>query len=670
MTTDISAKKKELRELLTVWNDSYHSSDVSIVSDAEYDKVFAELTALETKYPDTTDKSSLTTKVGATPTGTLSKLNHRVPMLSIQTITDTTMNGASQFNLAVSTLLKDNEIEYYTEPKYDGLGVSLCYSRGQLVAAVTRGNGSIGEDITAQIKHSVKNLPLSVSGLLAIDFIEIRGEVVMPIETFRLINLDRHTNGDKPLMNPRNAVAGMVRRLDLSQTPPSCLEFKGYGVGGLGSTEGSLPTWNTQYELNSILKEQGFDAYCELGSVCSANLLYNKYTDIQQLRSDLPYEIDGVVYKVNSLELQKRLGYRSREPKWAAAQKFVPMEQMSKVLAIDVQIGRTGKVTPVARLTPTYVGGVVVSNVTLHNLFDLRRRGVRVGSTVLLRRAGDVIPEITKTFPSESYLPNFRMPSECPVCGSKLIRERGSREYHCSGKLVCKVQLSNSIQHFSSRNAMNINGLGGETIDSLVSQGLLKNVADLYTLKKEDLLTLPSFGTTKAEKLLSSINVSKKVALQPFLYALGIPNVGEGTSKRLSKAFSSLGSLVSSELPQILDIRDIGTLTATSIYDFFHNEKNLEQLELLKRGGVVVTEAVESVKTDRVACITGTIDLCSRSELVERLKKVGVELSGTLNSTVDFFIVGKNPGSKLARAKAMGIPVLTETELVNTVLNT
>ena len=558
----VKLRMEKLAEELEKHNKAYYIDNAPTVSDEVYDSLFQELARLEKEYPQFKSAVSPTERVGATVQSELKKVMQAVPMLSIHTETDYTAQGAYDFDARVRReleLTSDQTVDYDCELKFDGLAINLRYEDGVLVQAATRGDGYTGEDVTANVK-TIKTLPLKVEGFPKI--FEVRGEVIMHKEVFRKLNEEQEAAGAKLFANPRNAAAGSLRQLDSSLTAKRNLNFYAYGYGEVSE----MPA-DTQSGLLDYLKSKGFPVISNRTVVQTPEELEAFHLEVARIRHDLPFDIDGVVYKVNSFARQKQLGFVSREPRWAVAHKYPPEEVQTQVLDITVQVGRTGKLTPVARLKPVFVGGTTISNVSLHNEEFLQNMGIKIGDTVVVHRAGDVIPEIVRVIPElrPKDARDFVMPEFCPVCGSHAYKEDGEKDRHCSGGLFCRAQRAQGILHFVSRKAMGIDGIGEKLAEQLIEHDLVTTVADIYRLTVDKLVGLDRMGQKSAEKLVASIEASKKTTLERFLYAISIPEVGEATARNLAAHFGALKPLEDASLEQLLEVEDIGPSGAENI---------------------------------------------------------------------------------------------------------
>jgi DNA ligase (NAD+) len=668
---EIDERAAALRELLHHHAHRYYVLDEPEIPDAEYDKLFRELQQIEEEHPELRTPDSPTQRVGGKVLDGFTKVRHKVPMLSIRTETDIEASGARNFDGRVRRELElkegDAPIEYVAELKFDGLAINLRYEDGVLVQAATRGDGEIGEDVTQNIR-TVGQIPLRLPAD-APPVLEVRGEVYMRRDDFEKLNelqrekIAKGAKNEKTFVNPRNAAAGAVRQLDPNIARQRPLSFFAYGFG-----EVSPPLdVATHYESLLALRSWGFPV-SDRTQVCSGpEELVAFHGAVGKERDKLPYDIDGVVYKVNSLELQKRLGFVSREPRWAVAHKFPAQEQMTTVEAIDVQVGRTGKLTPVAKLHPVFVGGVTVTNATLHNEDEARRKDVRVGDTVIVRRAGDVIPEVVSVVPGkrEHHAKVFTMPHRCPVCGSEVVREEGEADHRCTGGLFCGAQRKQAILHFAQRRAMDIEGLGEKIVDQMVEGHVIKTLPDLYRLGLAGLVALERMGEKSAQNLLENLDKSKHTTLQRFLYGLGIRHVGESTARDLAKHFGKLDAIMDASVEQLLEVPDVGPVVAESIHTFFQQPHNREVVEQLRACGVTWQEGEPAKRESlplagKTVVLTGTLPTLTRDEAKDMLEAAGAKVAGSVSKKTDYVVAGAEAGSKLDKAQELGVPVLDE----------
>lgn len=665
-----------LRAQLQQWAHEYYVQDAPTVPDGEYDRVFQQLQGLEGAYPQLITPDSPTQRVIGAVLDGLTPVRHQVPMLSIRTETDTEATGAEAFDARIRRELELDDsapaVEYVCEPKFDGLAMSLRYENGRLVHAVTRGDGEVGEEVTHNIR-TIRQIPLSLptgeGGVPPV--LEVRGEVYMRRADLDKLNARQEAAGAKLFANPRNAAAGAVRQLDSNIAAQRPLSFFAYGMGDVTPVDQGGPQFGTHYALLQQLKLWGFPVAPQVRIAHGASELVAFHNEMGAERATLPYEIDGVVYKVNSLALQRQLGFVTREPRWAVAHKY-PAEEMPSLLeGIDVQVGRTGKLTPVARLAPVAVGGVVVTNATLHNLFEIRKKGVRVGDTVIVRRAGDVIPEVVGKVPGErpAYVPNFRMPATCPICGSEVVREPGEANHRCTGGLFCAAQRKEAILHFAARRAMDIEGLGDKLVDQLVDGNVVRTLPDLYKLGLVALSSLDRMAEKSAQNVLAALEKSKSTTLNRFLFGLGIRHVGEATAKDLARHFGLLDAIMDASVEQLLEVRDVGPVVAESIHTFFAQPHNREVVEQLRACGVHWEEGAPAEKPAQILAgmtvvLTGTLPTLTRDAAKDMLEAAGAKVAGSVSKKTSYVVAGAEAGSKLAKAEELGVKVLDEAGLL------
>ena len=667
---DVAQRVAALHQALHQHAHSYYVLDEPSIPDAEYDKLFVALQSLEDAHPELRRSDSPTQRVGGKPMAEFATVRHAMPMLSIRTETDTEASGAESFDARIRKELSlqegDAAIEYVTELKFDGLAMSLRYEQGVLVQAATRGDGEYGEDVTHNIR-TIGQIPLKLLEA-APDVLEVRGEVYMRRDDFERLNerqrtkIAAGTKGEKTFVNPRNAAAGAVRQLDPGIAAQRPLSFFAYGVG-----EVSDVSWVTHYELLKMLKNLGFPVANEVNIAKGATELIAYHQKIGKLRDTLPFDIDGVVYKVNSLALQQQLGFVSREPRWAVAHKYPAQEQLTTVLAIEVQVGRTGKLTPVAKLAPVFVGGVTVTNATLHNEDEARRKDVRVGDTVIVRRAGDVIPEVVSVLieKRQNDAPIFTMPHVCPVCDSAAVREEGEADYRCTGGLFCSAQRKQAILHFAQKRAVEVDGLGDKLVDQMVEAGIVRTLPDLYKLGLTALSELDRMAEKSAQNIILALQNSKQTTLSRFLYGLGIRHVGEATAKALVKHFGKLDAIMDATLEQLTQVADVGPIVALSLRTFFDQAHNREVVEQLRACGVIWAEGEPSpaallVFSGKTFVITGTLPTLGREELKEKLEAAGAKVAGSVSKKTHFLVAGTDAGSKLDKARELDVPILDE----------
>lgn len=664
----IKQRMEQLTDEINRHNHAYYVENRPTISDELYDSMFQELARLEQQYPQFKSLFSPTERVGSEVKNELVKVTHAVPMLSIHTETDYTAQGAADFDARVKRELElsnpGSKVEYDCELKFDGLAINLRYQNGVLVQAATRGDGYEGEDVTANAR-TIHSIPLKVEGFPEI--FEVRGEVIMHKDQFAKLNEEQKNKGEKLFANPRNAAAGSLRQLDPSLTAQRNLNFYAYSYGEVSE----MPA-KTQWELLNYLESKGFPVAKKRTLANSPEELEAFHESVAACREELPFDIDGVVYKVNDFALERRLGFVSREPRWACAHKYPPQEVQTQVLDIDVQVGRTGKLTPVARLKPVFVGGTTVSNATLHNEEFLEKLGVKIGDTVVVRRAGDVIPEIVRVIPElrPADARDFKMPEFCPVCGSHAYKETGEKDRHCSGGLFCRAQRIQVILHFVSRKAMGIDGIGEKLAEQLIEQNLVTTIADIYRLKVEQLAALDRMGTKSAQNIIDAIDKSKNTTLERFLYALGIPEVGESTARTLASHFGSLKAIEDAPLEKLLEVDDVGPTGAESILHFFAEPKNLEVISQLIELGVHWEDILAVNKEElpfygKTFVLTGTLPTLSRDEASDMIRKAGGKVSGSVSKKTDYVLAGEAAGSKLTKAQALGITIIDEPTLLD-----
>ena len=663
----------ELRDLLHHHAHLYYVLDAPALPDAEYDRLFQELQAIEAAHPSLLTPDSPTQRVGGAVLEGFEPVRHVVPMLSIRTETDTEASGAENFDARVRRELDLGEhaapVEYAAELKFDGLAINLRYEHGVLVQAATRGNGETGEDVTQNVR-TIKQIPLRLRGDGAqAAVLEVRGEVYMRRDDFEALNERQRAANEKTFVNPRNTAAGAIRQLDPVLVRQRPLSFFAYGIG---ETRGwDIPP--THSAMLDALQAYGLPVNADRAVVRGAEGLVKFHREIGEKRDTLPFDIDGVVYKVNSRELQRRLGFVSREPRWAVAHKYPAQEQVTRLDRIEIQVGRTGKLTPVAKLEPVFVGGTTVSNATLHNLFEMRRKGIRVGDQVIIRRAGDVIPEVVGKVDTRraSYVPNFRMPRHCPICGSEVVREKGGIDHRCSGGIFCPAQRKQAMLHFAGRRAMDIEGLGDKLVDQLVDGGIVTSLPGLYKLGVAKLTALERMGDRSALNLIEALEKSKHTTLARFLFALGIRQVGETTAKDLAKHFGNLESLMNATEEQLLAVKDVGPIVAKSIAAFFAEAHNREVVAQLIAAGVSFPESDGAAAAPagpqplagKTLVLTGTLPTLSRDEAKELIEAAGGKVSGSVSKKTNYVIAGEEAGSKLDKARELGVTILDEAGL-------
>jgi DNA ligase (NAD+) len=662
-----SRKIEKLREEVSFHNYRYYVLDDPVISDEEYDRLMRELEALEKDYPHLITPSSPTQRVGAPPLDKFEEVRHAIPMLSLANAFEEA--EVREFDDRLKRFLKNTrEIEYCAELKIDGIAVELIYDNGHLIAGSTRGDGFVGENVTQNLR-TVKAIPLTLisrKGEPSPARLEVRGEVYLPLKAFRELNAGRERRGESLFANPRNAAAGSLRQLDSSITAQRPLDIFCHGIGQFtGAAIGS------QWELLDSLQGWGLKVNPNRRLCGNINQVFDYYRQMDELREKLPYEIDGVVIKVNSFPLQETLGTIARSPRWALAFKFKPKQVTTQVLDITVNVGRTGALTPTAVLKPVRVGGVTVSSATLHNQDEIDRKDVRIGDTVVVQRAGDVIPEVVKVMAEKrtGREKRFRIPDRCPVCGSEVDRPEGESVARCTG-IACPAKLKETIIHFASRDAMNIEGLGAKIIEQLVDRGLIKDYADLYKLTPDQMLTLERMGPKLASNILTAVQNSKKTTLERLIYALGILHVGEHIAKLIGQEFSTLEELAEAPLERLTGIRGIGGEIAASMVKFFQQKGNQKVLQKLDDLGVEYPKRQARPKArelrlqGKTFVFTGGLKSLSRSEAESKVEFLGGRASSTVSKKTDFVVAGEDPGAKLEKAKTLGVKILSEDELL------
>lgn len=665
---EIVAKMRALINEVRKHNNAYYVMDAPTISDNEYDQLRLSLIELEERYPDLTQSDSPTASVGDDPLPSFSQVKHDIPMLSLGNVFN--KDDLTEFMRRVNDRLsdKDKDPSYEVELKLDGLAVSLKYHNGHFVRGVTRGDGQTGEDITQNVR-TINNIPLVLEAAFDIDVLEVRGEVLMPKAGFERLNREAKQSEGKVFANPRNAAAGSLRQLDPAVAANRPLAFYAYSVNQ------GLPEHITQQSAAlAWLKEIGFTV-SEVKVVNSVDQVQSYYESVIETRNSLPFEIDGMVIKVDDLQLQSQLGHLSREPRWATAYKFPAETAITKLNAIEWQVGRTGQITPVGKLEPVQVGGVTVSNVTLHNIGEIQRLDVRVGDTVSVHRAGDVIPKVTRVWhelrPEDTE--SVTLPANCPVCDSPVVLPEGEALARCTGELFCPAQQQEALIHFVSRKAMDIEGLGERWLISFFEQGIVKTVADIYHLQehKADLVNFDRLGEKSVNNMLTAIEESKNTTLSRFIYAIGIKGVGETTAQNLAQHFGDLPPLMEASIEALEAVPDIGTITAELIYNFFRAEHNVEVIEALQQAGVH-WDKVEQVVSDNLPLegqtwvITGTLveSGMSRDDAKARLQALGAKVSGSVSAKTSALLAGEKAGSKLTKAESLGVRVVLEEEFL------
>jgi DNA ligase (NAD+) len=661
----VSERIRTLRAEIERHNRQYYVLDAPLISDAEFDLLFRELQALEAEHPQLLSSDSPTQRVGAAPLSEFATVAHATPMLSLN-------NAFADAEVAAfdrrvrDGLAAIGEVDYAAEPKFDGLAISLNYEQGVLVRGATRGDGTTGEDVTANLR-TVRSIPLHLQGSGWPAVLEVRGEVLMWRSDFERMNARQREHGEKEFVNPRNAAAGSLRQLDPRITARRPLRFFAYGVGAGAAT--GLPA--THSVLLDRLAEWGFPVAQERRRVTGLAGLIAYYVEMARRRETLPYAIDGVVYKVDDLAAQERLGFVSRAPRFAIAHKFPAEEAVTELLDISIQVGRTGALTPVARLAPVFVGGVTVTNATLHNEDEVLRKDLCIGDTVVVRRAGDVIPEVVRVLPERRPAAGrrFVMPQTCPVCGSQVVRNPDEAVARCSGGLYCPAQRKQALLHFASRRALDIEGLGDKLVEQLVDSDIVRTPADLYRLGLLALANLERMAEKSAGNLLASIERSKQTTLARFIYALGIRNVGEATARDLARHFGSLDRLLAADEGQLLQVPDVGPIVAQCLRQFFDEPHNLEVIEQLRAAGVAWHDGEPSAQTvsavaGKVFVLTGTLPSLTRDAAKAMLEAAGGKVTGSVSKKTDFVVAGAEAGSKLEKARLLGVKVIDEEQLL------
>ncbi|MGH8284040.1 MAG: NAD-dependent DNA ligase LigA [Gammaproteobacteria bacterium] len=662
---DAQRRIRALREDLDRHNYRYYVLDAPEIPDSEYDRLMRELQALEQEFPQLVTPDSPTRRVGAAPLKAFGEVRHTVPMLSLDNAFDD--EELEAFDTRVHQRLETtDEMEYTAEPKLDGLALSLHYENGVLTRGATRGDGSTGEDVTSNVR-TIASIPLRLRGKSYPAVLEVRGEVYMPKKGFQALNRRQAERGEKTFANPRNAAAGSLRQLDSRITAQRPLEFFAYAWGKV--TSGTLPKRHST--VLAQFRDWGLRTNPENRVVRGISGCLEYYRQMSAKRPQLPYQIDGVVYKVDRLDLQQRLGFVARAPRWAIAHKFPAEEAMTLLKAVEFQVGRTGALTPVARLVPVFVGGATVSNATLHNMDEVERKDVRVGDTVIVRRAGDVIPEVASVVPSKrpKNARRVKMPTKCPVCGSDVVRAEGEAVARCTGGLYCPAQRKELIRHFASRRALDIEGLGEKLVDQLVDAGLVRTPANIFSLGVPQLAELERMGEKSAANLVQAIERARHTTLARFLYALGIREVGETTAEALARHFGTLNALMAADEAALLQVPDVGPVVAAAIAAFFHEAHNREVITALRKAGVRWAESKPAAHTGpgplsgKSFVMTGTLTGMTRDEAKARIQALGGKVSGSVSKKTDYLVVGAEPGSKLAEARKLGTAVLNEPAL-------
>ncbi|MDE4007074.1 NAD-dependent DNA ligase LigA [Glaesserella parasuis] len=667
MSHSIETQLEHLREKLREYEYHYHVLDNPLVPDAEYDRLMNELKNLEWQHPELITSDSPTQRVGAKPLDGFAQITHEIPMLSLDNaFSDDDLIGFLR-RIEDRIAINSNQIEFCCEPKLDGLAVSILYVDGVLTQAATRGDGTTGEDITANIR-TIRNIPLKLKTNNPPHRLEVRGEVFMPQQGFEQLNEKALAKGEKTFANPRNAAAGSLRQLDPKITRQRPLMLNAYNIGVYESDD-ELPT--THFDRLQWLKTLGIPVNAEITLATGSQALTAFYQKIQAKRSSLGYDIDGTVLKVNKIVLQEQLGFISKAPRWAIAYKFPAQEEMTILNDVEFQVGRTGAITPVAKLEPVFVAGVTVSNATLHNGDEIERLGIAIGDTVIIRRAGDVIPQIVGVV-AERRLDNAKkiaFPTACPVCNSAVVRVEGEAVARCTGGLFCGAQRKEALKHFVSRKAMDIDGVGEKLIEQLMERELIRTPADLFKLDHTTLMRLERMGEKSANNALQSIEKAKNTTLARFLFALGIRDVGESTAQNLANHFGTLDAIRQADLDTLKQVQDVGEVVANRLFQFWQEPHNIEVVEDLIAQGVkwqdvVPQEIADNPLKDKTVVLTGTLTQLTRDQAKALLQQLGCKVSGSVSSKTDYLIAGEKAGSKLAKAQELGVKILSEDELI------
>ena len=661
-SAEIHKRLEALRKEINYHNYRYYVLDDPEVTDAEFDRLMRELDSLEEKHPELITPDSPTQRVGAEPLKAFAEVQHEVPMLSLANAFSD--GEVDDFDRRGRERLAVSDLQYSVEPKLDGLAISLLYQDGVLVRAATRGDGTKGEDVTLNVR-TIDAIPLRLLGNDYPPELEVRGEVIITKAGFETLNEQQRNNNAKLFANPRNAAAGSLRQLDPRITASRPLSFYCYGIGKVAGD--SLPQRHS--EIMRQLKNWGFPVNPHSRVVTGVKGCLEYYREMQDKRDDLPYDIDGIVYKVDRLDQQQQLGFVARAPRWALAHKFPAQEEMTTLLDIDVQVGRTGALTPVARLEPVHVGGVMVSNATLHNQDEIERLDARIGDTVIVRRAGDVIPQVVGVVISrrQGRPRRYKLPDACPVCGSPTVRLPGEAVTYCTGGLYCAAQRKQAIKHFVSRRAMDIEGLGDKLVEQLVDEHLVNDIADLYQLTVEQLAGLERMAEKSATNLVKALDKSRTTTLARFIYALGIHDVGETTAQTLANYFGSLDAIKQADETSLMAVPDVGPVVAKSIVEFFKQTHNQDVIGKLTRviswPEVEIKSAAELPLQGKTFVLTGTLSNMTRDEAKAGLQALGAKVSGSVSKKTDYVVVGENPGSKADKAEELGVEILDETAL-------
>ncbi|MBS0350543.1 MAG: NAD-dependent DNA ligase LigA [Proteobacteria bacterium] len=665
MSKKIKQTAENLAQTINEYNYQYYVLDSPTVPDEEYDRLFRELQELEAQYPELVSPRSPTQRIGGQPLKAFRQIQHALPMLSLDNIFS--LEELPAFDARIRQRLHTSEeIIYECEPKMDGVAISLLYFQGELKQAATRGDGTTGEDVTVNVR-TIKAVPLRLRGSDFPNQLEIRGEIYMPKAGFAKFNEEAIQKGLKTLVNPRNAASGSLRQLDPKITASRPLAFFAYG---LGQTDEPLLA-ATHYEILEKLQSWGVPVARQHELATGAQGCERYYQKIAQLRDSLPFEIDGVVYKVNSLALQKQLGFVSRAPRWAVAHKFPALEKATRLKDIEFRVGRTGALTPVARLEPVFVGGATVSNATLHNFDEIIRKDLRIGDRVIVRRAGDVIPEVVAPILADrpAHAKKIDLPNHCPICGADVIKPEGEAIARCMGGLFCRAQVMEAIKHFASRKAMDINGLGDKLVELFLDAGIVKTITDIYRLSADQLIQLPRFGQKSVDNLLSSIEKSKQTTLPRFLYALGIKDVGETTARVLAEHFRDLSAVMQAGEQDLQAVMDIGPVVSANIHVFFQQKHNVAIIEQLLELGITWPE-ISAPKQDKkfskqIFVLTGSLESMTREQAAAAIEELGGKVTNSVSAKTTAVIAGKDPGSKLQKAQKLNIPIWDEQKLLD-----
>jgi len=660
----IRQQVEQLRKTINHHNFLYYVQDAPQIPDSEYDRLLRELQKLEQEFPELIVPESPTQRVGAPPLAQFAEVRHRLPMLSLNNAFEE--QEVADFDRRARERLQLDEIRYTAEPKLDGLAISLLYESGVLTRGATRGDGTSGEDVTQNVR-TIDAIPLQLQGADYPQVLEVRGEVIMTRSGFERLNNTQRDKGEKTFANPRNAAAGSLRQLDSRITAGRPLSFYAYAVGVV--EDGELA--DTQYDILKQLRGWGLRTNPEIKRVTGVAGCLRYYHALEALRDSLDYDIDGVVYKVDAIAQQESLGFVSRAPRWAVAHKFAAQEEMTRLLDIEWQVGRTGALTPVARLEPVFVGGVTVSNATLHNQDEIDRKDIRIGDTVIVRRAGDVIPEVVGVVAAQRKkgARKIHFPASCPICQSEVLRLENEAAARCTGGLFCAAQRKEAIKHFASRRAMDIEGLGDKLVEQLVDQEMVHDVADLFSLSQEQLAGMERMAEKSAANVLAALAKSKSTTLPRFLFALGIRQVGETTARTLAGHFGSLEAIMHADQQKLEAVPDVGPVVAESIAHFFHEPHNRKVIKKLQDAGVSwpdieITPAEAQPLAGKTFVITGTLSGMSRDQAKEKLQQLGARVSDSVSKKTDYVIIGENPGSKASKAEELGLSILDEQGLL------